>query len=46
MKDQDGNRCVVETLPMPAPVCFNGQRLAGELRQFLHRQKAGARSGL
>jgi agmatine deiminase len=34
MKDQDGRSLRVETLPMPAPVCFNGQRLPASYANF------------
>jgi agmatine deiminase len=34
MKDQDGNALRVETLPMPAPVYFNGQRLPASYANF------------
>jgi agmatine deiminase len=34
MKDQDGNQLHVETLPMPAPVFFNGQRLPASYANF------------
>src|SRR5579863_2662524 len=33
-KDQDGNALRVETLPMPAPVFFNGQRLPASYANF------------
>ncbi len=34
MKDQDGNALRVETLPMPAPVYFDGQRLPASYANF------------
>jgi agmatine deiminase len=34
MKDQDGNALRVETLPMPAPVWFDGQRLPASYANF------------
>jgi agmatine deiminase len=34
MKDQDGRALRVETLPMPAPVFFNGQRLPASYANF------------
>jgi agmatine deiminase len=34
MKDQDGRALTVETLPMPAPVCFDGQRLPASYANF------------
>jgi len=34
MKDQDGNALVVEALPMPKPVYFNGQRLPASYANF------------
>jgi len=34
MKDQDGHPLRVETLPMPAPVYFNGQRLPASYANF------------
>ena len=34
MKDQDGNPLRVETLPMPAPVYFDGQRLPASYANF------------
>jgi agmatine deiminase len=34
MKDQDGHPLRVETLPMPAPVCFDGQRLPASYANF------------
>ena len=34
MKDQDGRALRVETLPMPAPVHFNGQRLPASYANF------------
>ena len=34
MKDQDGRPLQVETLPMPAPVSFNGQRLPASYANF------------
>ena len=34
MKDQDGRPLHVETLPMPAPVFFNGQRLPASYANF------------
>lgn len=34
MRDQDGNPLRVETLPMPAPVYFNGQRLPASYANF------------
>jgi agmatine deiminase len=34
MTDQDGNKLVVETLPMPAPVYFDGQRLPASYANF------------
>ena len=34
MKDQDGNPLRIETLPMPAPVFFNGQRLPASYANF------------
>jgi agmatine deiminase len=34
MKDQDGKPLRVETLPMPAPVYFNGQRLPASYANF------------
>lgn len=34
MRDQDGNPFSVETLPMPAPVFFNGQRLPASYANF------------
>jgi agmatine deiminase len=34
MKDQDGRALQVETLPMPAPVYFDGQRLPGSYANF------------
>jgi len=34
MKDQDGRPLRVETLPMPAPVLFNGQRLPASYANF------------
>ncbi len=34
MKDQDGLPLRVETLPMPEPVCFNGQRLPASYANF------------
>jgi len=34
MKDQDGRPLRVETLPMPAPVCFDGQRLPASYANF------------
>jgi len=34
MRDQDGNPLHIETLPMPAPVFFNGQRLPASYANF------------
>ena len=34
MKDQDGKSLRVETLPMPAPIFFNGQRLPASYANF------------
>jgi agmatine deiminase len=34
MRDQDGRPIRVETLPMPAPVFFNGQRLPASYANF------------
>jgi agmatine deiminase len=34
MKDQDGNSLRIETLPMPAPVYFDGQRLPASYANF------------
>lgn len=34
MKDQDGHPLRIETLPMPAPVHFNGQRLPASYANF------------
>ena len=34
MRDQDGNPLRVETLPMPAPVLFDGQRLPASYANF------------
>jgi agmatine deiminase len=34
MKDQDGKALTVETLPMPAPVYFDGQRLPASYANF------------
>ena len=34
MKDQDGNALRVETLPMPEPVWFDGQRLPASYANF------------
>jgi agmatine deiminase len=34
MKDQDGHRLQIETLPMPAPVYFNNQRLPASYANF------------
>jgi agmatine deiminase len=34
MKDQDGKPLRIETLPMPAPVFFNGQRLPASYANF------------
>jgi len=34
MKDQDGRPLQVETLPMPAPVYFDGQRLPASYGNF------------
>jgi agmatine deiminase len=34
MRDQDGHALRVETLPMPAPVFFNGQRLPASYANF------------
>jgi agmatine deiminase len=34
MKDQDGHMLRVETLPMPAPVYFDGQRLPASYANF------------
>jgi len=34
MKDQDGRSLQVETLPMPAPVYFDGQRLPASYANF------------
>ncbi|HXJ15609.1 MAG TPA: agmatine deiminase family protein, partial [Candidatus Polarisedimenticolia bacterium] len=34
MKGQDGNSLRVETLPMPAPIFFNGQRLPASYANF------------
>jgi agmatine deiminase len=34
MKDQDGHALRVETLPMPAPVYFDGQRLPASYANF------------
>lgn len=34
MRDQDGKRLVVKTLPMPAPVYFDGQRLPASYANF------------
>jgi agmatine deiminase len=34
MKDQDGRALRIETLPMPAPVFFNGQRLPASYANF------------
>jgi agmatine deiminase len=34
MKDQDGRQLQVETLPMPAPVYFDGQRLPASYANF------------
>jgi agmatine deiminase len=34
MKDQDGRTLRVETLPMPAPVYFDGQRLPASYANF------------
>jgi agmatine deiminase len=34
MKDQDGKPFRIETLPMPAPVCFAGQRLPASYANF------------
>jgi agmatine deiminase len=34
MKDQDGRALHIETLPMPDPVCFDGQRLPASYANF------------
>ena len=34
---EDGSKPEIVPLPMPAPLYFNGHRLARELREFLHR---------
>jgi len=34
MNDQDGQRLTVETLPMPRPVYFDGQRLPASYANF------------
>jgi agmatine deiminase len=34
MRDQDGQPLRIETLPMPAPVCFDGQRLPASYANF------------
>jgi agmatine deiminase len=34
MKDQDGQSLRIETLPMPAPVYFDGQRLPASYANF------------
>jgi agmatine deiminase len=34
MRDQDGQRLRIEALPMPAPVCFDGQRLPASYANF------------
>jgi agmatine deiminase len=34
MKDQDGRQLRVETLPMPAPIYFDGQRLPASYANF------------
>jgi agmatine deiminase len=34
MRDQDGNALRIETLPMPAPVVFDGQRLPASYANF------------
>jgi agmatine deiminase len=34
MKDQDGHALTIATLPMPAPVCFNNQRLPASYANF------------
>jgi agmatine deiminase len=34
MKDQEGRALAVETLPMPAPVYFDGQRLPASYANF------------
>ena len=34
MRDQDGHPLRVETLPMPAPVFFDGQRLPASYANF------------
>jgi agmatine deiminase len=34
MRDQDGKRLRVETLPMPAPILFDGQRLPASYANF------------
>ena len=39
---EDGSKPEVVPLPMPAPLYFDGERLARQLRQFLHRQRGGA----
>jgi len=39
MKDQDGRPLQVETLPMPAPVYFDGQRLPASYGNFILRIK-------
>ena len=43
MTDQDGQTLRVETLPMPQPHLFRRPALAGQLREFLHCQRAGDR---
>jgi len=40
MKDQDGRALRVETLPMPSPVFFNGQRLPASYANFYIANKS------
>jgi agmatine deiminase len=40
MADQDGKPLRVETLPMPAPVLFNGQRLPASYANFYIANKS------
>ncbi len=45
-KGQDGKPLRVATLPMPAPVYFDGFRLPASYAKLLHRQPVGDRAHL